>query len=165
MRARGRTRTTAPPAALAETSGQMAVELALLVPVVLAVALAVVNLMHFTELCARFDRVAPDAVLAHGVSPVGAPDGISGVDDVRDAVESAMGEGPFEVGVRVEGRTGPDGHATLDLAAGSVRYVCELRYRPWPTSVEVAGVGYAAPAWLVHERSVVVDRYRAAVVT
>ena len=133
-----------PPFGLLETSGQMAVELALLVPVVVVVALCVVNLMHFTELCVRFDRVAPDAVLVHGSSP--------------------SGSSVTEVEVRVEGRTSPGGHATLDLAAGSVRYVCVLRYRPWPSSAQVAGVGYVAPAWMVHERAVVVDRYRSAVV-
>ena len=153
-----------PPFGLLETSGQMAVELALLVPVVVVVALCVVNLMHFTELCVRFDRVAPDAVLVHGSSPSGNSVTEVGTAEVQDAVEEAMGSGPFEVEVRVEGRTSPGGHATLDLAAGSVRYVCVLRYRPWPSSAQVAGVGYVAPAWLVHVRAVVVDRYRSAVV-
>lgn len=40
-----------------------------------------------------------------------------------------------------------------------------MRYRPWPATVSIAGVGYQAPALLSHERPVVVDRYRAGVVT
>lgn len=40
-------------------SGQMVVELAVLVPVVLVVALVGVNLMEFMALCARFDRAMP----------------------------------------------------------------------------------------------------------
>lgn len=149
---------------LREQDGQMAVELAVLVPVVIVVALTVVNLMHFGELCSRFDRVAPDAVLAHGASPAGPPEGPQVVAAVRGAIESGMGDGPFEVEVRLEeGSTGSGG--LIDLAAGSVRYVCILSYRPWPSSVEVAGVGYSAPAWVRHERSVTVDRYRAGVIT
>ena len=40
-----------------ESSGQMAVELAVLIPVIVACALVVVNVMRYAELCARFDRV------------------------------------------------------------------------------------------------------------
>lgn len=143
----------------------MAVELAVLLPVLLAVALLGANLMRFAELCARFDRVSLDAVLAHGVSPTGPGQGLQGVEEVRSAIEDAMGEGTCEVSVRVDDRSGEGGSAVLDLAAGTVRYVCELGYRPWPASVAIAGVGYRAPALLRHERSIVVDRYRAAVVT
>lgn len=85
---RGRHSLLAP---LRERSGQMAVELALLVPVIVAVALAVVNLMSFSELCARFDRVAPDAVLAHGASPSGSPEGLAGVEEVAEAIRRGMG--------------------------------------------------------------------------
>ena len=146
-------------------SGQMTVELAVLVPIIVVVALAVVNLMSFSELCARFDRVAPDAVLAHGASPSGAPEGLGGVEEVAEAIRASLDAGACEVEVRVEDASGPEAGAMLDLAAGTVRFVCTMRYRPWPSTVSIAGVGYQAPALLVHERSVVVDRYRAGVVT
>lgn len=52
-------------------SGQMTVELAVLVPVVIVVALTVFNLMRFVSACSAFDRIAADAVVSQGVSPKG----------------------------------------------------------------------------------------------
>ena len=45
---------------LGSQSGQMTVELAVLVPVVIMVALVVVNLMEFVDACAAFDRLSLD---------------------------------------------------------------------------------------------------------
>lgn len=148
-----------------ERSGQMAVEIAVLVPVIVVVSLIALNIAKFVELCARFDRVSVDAVLVQGVSPAGKPGGLGGVETVRDALEDSMGGAQCEVEVRVELVSGEGGGLTFDLSAGTVRYVCGLSYRPWPASVEVAGVGYRLPALLRHERAFVVDRYRAGVVT
>ena len=47
-------------------SGQMTVELAVLVPVVIVVALIVANLMEFVDACAAFDRLSLDEVIAEG---------------------------------------------------------------------------------------------------
>lgn len=149
-----------------EESGQMAVELAVLIPVIVVVALIGVNVSLYAELVARFDRVSPDAVIAHGVSPAGVSSELAGVSEVREAIELAMGDMPCEVSVRAEPLSAAgDGTASFDLAAGTTRYVCELAYRPWPSSVQIAGVGFELPAMARHERSVVVDRYRAAVVS
>ena len=49
----------------------MTVELAVVVPVTIVVALIVLNLMWFVDACAAFDQAALDAVVAHGVSPAG----------------------------------------------------------------------------------------------
>lgn len=157
---------------LLESRGQMAVELAVLMPVVLATALVCVNLLHFAELCARFDRVSLDDVLTQGVSPPGEAGDLGRVEAVRSALADAMGDAACEVSVREEpagagegsSGGGPSGIA-LSLAAGSVRYVCELAYRPWPTSFGMAGAGFELPVLLRHERCLVVDPYRAGVVT
>ncbi len=146
-------------------SGQMAVELAVLVPVVIVVTLIGLNVSRYAELVARFDRVAPDAVALHGVSPPGVSSELAGVDEVKTAIEQAMGDESCEVAVRVEGLTGDGAEARVDLAAGTTRFVCELAYRPWPSSVQIAGVGFELPALARHERSLVVDRYRAAVIS
>lgn len=142
----------------------MAVELAVLVPVILVAALSAFNLLRYVELCARFDRVALDAVVMQGVSPAGGQDAYALSSAVSQALRDAMGEADCEVTVAVEELSTESGSATLLLAAGTVRYTCTLGVRPWPSSVEVAGVGYRAPALLRHERSLVVDRYRAGVV-
>lgn len=143
-----------------EDAGQMAVELAVLVPVIVVVALAVANVLQFAELVSRFDRVAPDAVVLHGVSSE-----LAGVAEVKSAIEQAMGEMPCEVAVRAEPVSGDGSGARIDLAAGTTRFVCELGYRPWPSSVQIAGVGFELPVIVRHERSFVVDRFRAAVVS
>ena len=80
-------------------SGQMVVELAVLVPVVLVIALVGVNLMEFMALCARFDRACLDAVVSHGVSPAGEQSQVGAVDEVREALSLAMGGSPCVVRV------------------------------------------------------------------
>lgn len=150
---------------IAERRGQAAVELALLIPVIIATALIAFNVMRYAELCARFDRVAPDAVLAHGVSPAGASDALAGVDAVREAIQEGMGGMRCEVEVAAEDVGAPGSGSTFALAAGTCRFTCKLSYTPWPSSVSVAGVGFSLPAMATHERSVVVDRWKAAIVT
>lgn len=148
-----------------ESNGQMAVELAVLIPVIVVCALVVVNVMRYAELCARFDRVAPDAVLAHGVSPSGATSSLAGVDEVRSAIERGMSPMVCEVEVSVEDLMEGASGALLDLSAGTTRFTCTLVFRPWPSSVSIAGAGYQVPASIRHEREIVVDRYRAAIIT
>ena len=147
-----------------ERSGQLAVEFALLIPVMVAVALVALNLLRFADACARFDRVALDAVVTQGVSPAGEASVVSSVQAVREALEQAVEGDSCEVEVRGVDGSGSGGSATFDLAAGTVRLVCELSYRPWPSRVEIAGVTWSAPVVLKHERALVVDRYRAGVV-
>lgn len=146
-------------------SGQMAVELAVLVPVVVVAALVIVNVLRFTEACARFDRVALDAVVTQGVSPPGVTSDLAGVGQVKGAIEEAMGEMACELVVRAEDASTTSAGATIDLAAGTTRYVCGLGFRPWPSSAQIAGVGFELPIIAWHERSFVVDRYKAAVVS
>ena len=50
--------------ALREERGQMAVELAALMPVILVSLVILWNLARYVSACVLFDRVAPDAVLA-----------------------------------------------------------------------------------------------------
>ncbi len=143
--------------------GQMSVELAMLTPVIIVVALAVYNLCRFCVLCAAFDRVSLDAVIAHGVSPAG-EDEFGAVDEVRRHVCRAMdGGASCEVEVSAE-RVRRGGVGGISLLPSLTRYRCELRYRPWPSSLSIAGVSLGAPFALTHERSIVVDRYRAGVV-
>ena len=88
---------------LASREGQMTVELAVITPVVIVVALVVLNLMGFVEACAAFDQVALDAVVAHGVAPSGEQSEGRAASEVRSAIEELLGrEGRCEVEVRAE---------------------------------------------------------------
>lgn len=145
-------------------SGQMAVELACLMPVALVVAVIVFNLVRFVEACAVFDRAALDAVVLQGVAPSGEQSLVSGVEAVRASIADSFEEMP-SCDIEVSART------LSDIEGGSIavnplltRYVCKLTFYPWPLSFAVAGIDARIPVALTHEKSLVVDRFRAGVV-
>jgi hypothetical protein len=136
--------------------GQMVVELAVTLPVAIVVALVCYNAARFAAACARFDRIALDAVLSQGVSPPGKEASGSASGLVQACIEQGMG-GPgdaFTIEVAEEEGTLPQ------LSC----YRCTLCMRPWPSQLVVAGVRLGAPELLRHERSLTVDRYRPGVV-
>lgn len=149
---------------LREARAQATVEMAVVTPVLIVLALIVYNLMVFMAATARFDRVAPDAVLAHAVSPVS--DGgtaASGADAVRLQLERAM-EG-YAVEIEVVEETGDvESDALLSLVGAQRTYRCAMVYRPWPQGLSIAGVSMGAPLSLRHERPVTVDPWRPGVV-
>lgn len=147
--------------------GQATVELAMCVPLLLVMAFVVANLMSYVEACAAFDRIAYDAVVSQGVSPAGEGVSSPATGAIRSCIEDALGrEATCSVEVRSEDvlRYGGDPDTTFSIAPRLTRYVCTLRYRPWPSGVVIAGVSMQAPAVLVHTRELVVDRYRPGVV-
>lgn len=127
-------------------SGQMAVELAVIMPVILIVLVIAVDMLVYAGECARFDHIAPQRILALAVS---APmDGYA--DDTRvTAVQSAL-EGDFaKNGSSVEVSCEDAGAAFASMQV----YRCTFRFAPWPLSI--AG----APATLEHGCSIAVDPY------
>ena len=143
----------------------MTVELAVITPVVIVVALVVLNLMGFVEACAAFDQVALDAVVAHGVAPSGEQSEGRAASEVRSAIEELLGrEGRCEVEVRAEAVGMGATSSGLVMSPLLTRYVCTLTYRPWPRLLRMPGVTYEAPLALRHECELVVDRYRPGVV-
>lgn len=148
------------------TRGQMTVELAVMIPVIVVVGLVVANLVRFCGQCAVFDRVALDAVLAQGVAPSGDQTSSSACGEVRDAIAGALDGASCEVEVTAEqgAPKGPSAGLSFPVSPLLTTYRCTLRFRPWPGTFQIAGVAYSAPALLSHERTIVVDRFRAGVV-
>ncbi len=147
--------------------GQMTVELAVMVPVCIVVALIVFNLVRFAVVCAEFDRVAQDAVISQGVAPSGEQSAANACSEVKACVVAALNAEYVDVSVTTEGVL--DGEGTSRGIAFPVsplltRFVCTLRYQTWPRAMTLAGVCYAPPFVLEHSKSIVVDRYRAGVV-
>lgn len=143
----------------------MTVELAVVTPVVIVVALVVLNLMGFVEACAAFDQVALDAVVAQGVAPSGEQSENRAAAEVRSAIEELLGrEGRCEVEVRAEAVGMGATSSGLVMSPLLTRYVCTLTYRPWPRLLRMPGVTYEAPLALRHECELVVDRFRPGVV-
>lgn len=149
---------------LLEEAAQATVEMVVVVPVLLVLALIVFNLMRFAAATARFDRVAPDIVIAHGVSTSGAEG--AGLDDggmgsIHSELERAMEGYDVEIDVSYADAEGEGvGTAVLSLAGALRTYSCTMMYRPWPSGLSIAGVSMGAPATLEHVREVTVDPWR-----
>lgn len=145
-----------------EQVGQATVELAVLIPVIIVVALIVVNALEYASLCARFDRVSYDAVLVHGVSAAGDYSAQSAVQEEISAVmDSALCT--FEVQVADVGMSSSE--ALINLSAGSKRFTCTLVFHPLFGSASIAGASFSAVGPLRHERVLVVDCYKAAIIS
>ena len=107
-------------------------------------------------------RVAPDIVLAQGVSPQG--DATLGkTATVETALQEAMG--PYTVRVAVTSEADEaSGTELLSLVAAPRRYHCEMTFEPWPQNIAIAGVALGSPLQLKHERTVVIDPWKPGVV-
>ena len=127
----------------ADDRGQMTVELLVVLPVVLIVAVVAVNALTFFGDCAAFDRVARNAVRLCAASPA------YGQDAGRGA-EEALVRDNLAVGVEVSG--GVLGHVT---------YTATLAYAPTLFGLglrdEVLGVRLPR---LEHRVSLTVDPYK-----
>ncbi|QWT18316.1 hypothetical protein KPC83_06395 [Collinsella sp. zg1085] len=146
-----------------EEQAQATLELALVLPVLIVVGLIVYNLMTFNAAVARFDRVVPDIVLAHGSSPRG--DEHRAFAGATSTIQHELIQAlePYEVEIEVSARdigAGPQGTSLLSLVGSLCAYTCRLKYRPWPQGLVLAGIRLGAPDWLVHTREVVVDPWR-----
>lgn len=149
-----------------ECAAQATVEMAVVAPVLVVLALIVYNVMLFASAVACFDRVAPDAVIAQGVSPEGEGGalGVAGsCDEISKQIENALEGYDIEIDVVSQGG-GNDAAAQLSFVGVSRTYRCVMRYRPWPTGFSVAGVNLGAPLYLEHVREVTVDPWRPGVI-
>ena len=145
-----------------ETSAQATVEMAVVAPVLIVLALIVFNLMQFACAVARFDRAAPDIVIAYGVAPEGTS-GLSATSSVQSELQQAM-DG-YDVQVEVSNDADEvEGAEMLSLVAAPQTYRCRMTFTPWPSGLSIAGVNMGAPLELKHERSVVIDPWRPGVV-
>ena len=149
----------------AEDSAQATVEMAVVAPVMIVLALIVYNIMVFAGAVARFDRVAPDIVLAHAIAPEGEGDApVDASPRVSAALESAMQGYDLEIEVTSEAGTPGGQDAILSLEESFRTYTCAMRFKPWPQGFAIAGVSLGAPAVLSHERAVTIDPWRPGVV-
>ncbi len=143
LRARGRDK-------LLERSGQMTVELCVVLPVVIAIAVIAVNALSFFGYCAEFDRVARNAVRTYATAPAYGASTDSAVSQVETALEEAFDATNLECEVQ----------ASRDHR-GFESYEMTLRYRPTLFGLglrsEVFGVPMPA---LSHESRLTVCPYK-----
>ena len=153
-------------ACLHEERAQATVEMAIVTPVLLVLALIVYNIMVFAGAVARFDRVVPDIVLAHAVAPGGEGDdgSIDASARVQAEIQTAMEGYDLQIEVSSERGTGTADSGLLSLSGTFRTYTCTMSYKPWPGALSIAGVSLGAPTTLAHERAVTVDPWRPGVV-
>lgn len=127
-------------------NGQMAVELAVVMPIILIVLVIAIDMLVFAGECARFDHLAPQHIVAYATSPAMdeyAPE--ARVSEIQRALEADFAKNGSLVEVSCEDA----GQALASMAV----YHCTLRFSPWPLSM--AG----APAMLEHECELAIDPY------
>lgn len=130
--------------------GQMTVELAVALPVLLTVALIAVNAATFFGQCAAFDNLFCDAVRVHGASPAYGQSTQESAELVRISLAEAFPQENLEVSVSTE-----------DAGWGHTRFTGVLRFAPtlfgYPLRSEVFGVSFPH---LAHRAQIVVDCYK-----
>ncbi len=131
-------------------AGQATVELAVVLPVAIVIAVIVVNALTFFGVCASFDRVARQTVCAYAAAPASGQDTGSIAAQVAADLEEATDLPNVAVEVRAEG-----------LSSGLTRFTARVEYAPTLFGLglrrEVFGV--ALPT-LAHEVDMAVDVYR-----
>ena len=130
--------------------GQATVELAVVLPVVIMLAVLVVNALTFFGTCASFDRAVRQAVCVQAAAP-SADQVLEGVTArMEQAAREAVPEANVSVSVSVQAR-----------APGLTKFTARLTYRP-----TLFGVGFRDSIFglrlpeLSHDTSLVVDPYR-----
>ena len=136
---------------LFDKSGQMAVELAIVFPIMIIVAVVLVNALSFAGECARFDREARNAIRTEAATPAINENDTGPATRVNDALMSSFSANNESVQVTCE-------HSSLFTK----NYKCKLLWSPTLFGLglrdEVFGVKLFQ---LTHECELAVDPHRA----
>jgi hypothetical protein len=152
------------------SKGQAAVEMAVVMPVLLAVLGISVNLMVFLGDCARFDRVAAEAIRTEAASPGYNEYGSVGrADKVRSRIEASFSDSEHlsfsvaasESGLGVNDADGGNSDIGFSLLPHHETFVCVMNYRPWGFEDSFFGIKFTG---IPHTRSYVIDPYRPGVI-
>lgn len=131
-------------------SGQMTVELCVVFPVIIVIAVIATNAMAFFGNCAEFDRVGRNAVRTFAAVPAHGADTASAQAQVQAALEGALDADNLDVSV-----------ASSRDFRGYEEYVMDLRFHPtlFGMGMKQEVFGVALPA-LTHESRIVVNPYK-----
>lgn len=141
---------------LTKETGQMTVELAFLIPVVIVVALIIVNLGFFTSACAQFDRAAADLTLSHGAAPSNEQSSTQVQTEIQASLQQVMGE-HVDVDVALQHIDATKTSALFTLNPTRIQVRCTMHFHPVPSSFSISGISLNTPLELVHEKTLVID--------
>lgn len=140
--------------------GQMFVETALVLPVVLVVALIAINLFEFADMCSKFDRVTADQIIAHGISSSHSANEDAS-ENLAQRIRTALNcDNNCDIVVSLEGESEGSGN----MVSVFPKYQVTLKYKPWPHSLRLPLVSLESPLCLTHTTSIVVSPYKSGVV-
>ena len=130
----------------------MAVELAVILPVIIIICVIAVDCLVFVGQCARFDNVAAQRVLALAVSPDSdAYDLDCRIEDVSDALADDFSAFGQTVEVSAD---------EPQALSGTVTFTCTLSFVPWPLTTSGGTLfGVGIPVSLDHDFAIAVDCY------
>lgn len=131
-------------------AGQMTVELVVALPVLIAVAVVVVNACLLLSECAAFDRVASDAVRAFATSPAFGEEGSVACGEIAEELDRNFSRDHLSTGVAAE--SGADGMTTYRMTLEFSPTLFGLGFKS-----EVFGVSLPR---LTHTVSLTVDPYK-----
>ena len=140
--------------------GQMFVETALVLPVVLVVALIAINLCKFADICSKFDRITADQIIAHGISSSHSTNGGT-LDNLTQKIKAALKcDDSCDIVVLSEGESEGIGN----MVSVFPKYQVTLKYKPWPHTLRLPLVSLESPLYLTHTTSIVISPYKSGVV-
>lgn len=139
--------------ALSKDDGQMTIGLAIALPVMLAVALVSYNALFFFSECARFDRIARNAVRICAVSPAYGQDMQRRAASVESMIDEALASEELSCFV------------TVGASAGLECYEATLEYHPTLFGASLRGSVFGVELFtLRHVTSLKVSSYDAGVI-
>lgn len=134
---------------MSREQGQMAVELCVTMPVALMIAVVILDSLTFAAACARFDHLAPQAVVAVAGSPAGAT---FDSGECAGAIQQRLSGELESEHLQVEVRASQDGPLC--------EFTCKASAAPWPFSAGNASLfGLAIPSLMEHEVKLSVRPY------
>ena len=135
-------------------NGQMTLELAVTLPVILVVCLIGVNALTFFGDCVVFDRVVRESVRVHATAPAHGQSAQQSCALVEQAIAMQMNAPNLSFSVE-------RGSADIDLDA----YTATLEYQPTLFGLELRSEVFGVQLMtLTHRTRYVVDSYKAGVV-
>lgn len=137
------------------SAGQMTVELVVILPVLIIVAVIAMNALEFFSFCASFDRTAHNAVRVQAISPAYGQDASQSCALVEQSLQSRYSE---------------DGHIDIEVASNPIEgglqeFTATARFHPTLFGLALRGevFGVSLPP-LTHEARAVVDCYKPGVI-
>ncbi len=150
-------------ARIVEEDGQMAVEFALVAPVLIVVGLVLFSLTQYLFLSNKFDHVCRQVIVVEGISP----QGNESREDIDRNVQSLIAEkfqtSKVDISVSsqyVDSKGASRSPSDLRLIPFLKKYTCTMTYHPIFTDISAGHVSTHGPFTLEKTCEVIVDPYR-----